>query len=333
MAPSFLQTTAFIMALLFFCIYSLLDGFDLGIGGIVPFAKKREDAERLVSLIAPFWDGNEVWLVMGAGFIFAAFPPVYAVLLSAFYLPFMAAIAAFILRAVAIEFSYHDEAHAQLWRIVMGAASLSAAFAGLTVLGFLISGLPFENNGQLSRRIGDYLLPFPFLFGLAGLSMIIWHGMTYAIGKQPAIGLQKISGRYWYAAVCAAAAIICSGFFFLPGQFRNKPFIWIGGGFFVMGLLSGKFFLDKGGWAYRFSCVSIIGLWIAVGALLFPYVLPAKEHPEWSISIAQAAAPHSSLKLIVIVCAVMIPVIASYTYFVYRTFRHTDKNVTSSTGG
>ena len=316
MDSHFWPLLAFLITLLFFVVYSMLDGFDLGIGCIVPFAKKDE-ADKLVSRIAPFWDGNEVWLVMGAGFLFAAFPLAYATLLSTFYLPFMAIIAAFVLRAAALEFSYYDASRLRLWRFLFGLGSALAAFSELAALGFLLQGLPFTAPGTLSGSFADMISPFPILFGLAGVLLLTWHGIAYAAGKHGSPFLMRAARLVWYLAAGASAVTI--GFWIrLSSESPAKPLVWVGGILYIAGLVAGRIMLGKGAWTFRLSCVGILGLWIAAGAVLFPNLLAAKGHAAWSISIFQAASPDSSLRPLVIASLVLIPLIAGYSFFVYR---------------
>ena len=171
---------SFLIVLVFFCIYSVLDGFDLGIGMRIPWIKDPALAGRLIGLISPFWDGNEVWLVMGAGFLFAAFPQVFSALLSAYYLPFMMVAGAYLVRAAALEFSYHDTGRVQLWRNIFGVSSLAIVLGGLTAVGFFVQKLSMKAPGAPETGVGFFQAPFPYLFAVAGAAVTFWHGAAYA---------------------------------------------------------------------------------------------------------------------------------------------------------
>ncbi|MBL8026637.1 MAG: cytochrome d ubiquinol oxidase subunit II, partial [Fibrobacteres bacterium] len=171
---------AFFLMIFFFMMYAVLDGFDLGIGTLVLFTKDKQRKDRLIRHIAPFWDGNEVWLVIAAALLFAAFPTIFGYILSSFYLPIMITVFAFIIRAVTLEFSYHDQKNQTLWLTIFGLASSAIAFLGLLVLGFLIYGLPMTSAGVVSRNLNDYIVAFPYVFAFIGVLLTTLHGYAYA---------------------------------------------------------------------------------------------------------------------------------------------------------
>jgi cytochrome bd ubiquinol oxidase subunit II len=179
MHDSFWQNAAFLITVFFFFVYSVLDGFDLGIGMLLPFVKSTEDRQKLMSHFAPFFGVNEIWLVMGVGFIFAAFPLAFSILLSSFYLPLMLAIAGFILRTVAIEFSHQNKKHARMWYMLVAVASFGIAVSALYSVSLLMEGLPIRNNGIASENPMDYLSAGSLLFAIAGSAVLVWHGGGY----------------------------------------------------------------------------------------------------------------------------------------------------------
>lgn len=312
---------AFAIILFFFFVYTVLDGFDLGIGCLVPFLRDPREADRLVALIAPVWDGNELWLVMGVGYLFAAFPGAYAALLSVFYLPFTAVIVAFMVRAAALEFSYHDDpSRLRLWRRLFGAGSAVAAFSVLTVLGLLLWGLPFSGPGVVSRHVADVALAFPLAFGLAGVLLLIWHGLVYALSRQTSDSLTRLARRLWPAVMGASVVVGCLG-----GTHRefaaSKPVVWIGGILYLTALITSRALLGRGPRAFRASCAALAGLWLAAGATLMPNVLRAANRMDWSLSLAQAAAPVSTLRPLTVVTLALIPAVAGCTILMYKTLR------------
>ena len=325
----FYQTGVFLLIVLFFYLFSLLDGFDLGIGMMLPFARGNGAAAGLVSHIAPFWDGNEVWLVIGAGFVFGAFPAVLGLLLGAIYLPFLLLIGGLILRAMALEYSYHDLAHQRMWHLVAACGSYLVTGLGLYFLGTILQGLPFVGPGKLSAYAGDYVSAFPVLFSLAGIVVVIWHGATYALRQDPAEARLKGTGKFWWALLGASLVLIAAWFAFLP-QAATKPLAMAGGGLFIFGVIGGRLALRRKGWAFRFSCCNVTGLWLLILASLYPVVLPAYQHPEWSLTIASASAPLSTLKILLVVGVLLVPIIIAYSYFTYRVFRRPGKRIQDS---
>jgi len=316
----FYQNGVFLLIILFFYLFSVLDGFDFGIGMMLPFAKGKEDSGRLVSHIAPFWDGNEVWLVIGAGFIVGAFPAVMGLVLGNLYLPFLLLIVGLILRAMALEYSYHDLARQRFWHLVAACGSYLVTILGLFFVGTIVQGMPFEGKGVLSTRPGDYISTFPILFSMAGLMVVIWHGMTYALNQDPVESRQKGAAKFWWVLVGSILVLLVAWILCLP-QTMGRPLSMAGAGFCLAGVIGGRWSLSRKGWPFRFSCLIITGLWMLIGTSLYPLVLPAYHHPEWSLAIASAAAPLSTLKLLFVLGWVLVPIIIAYSYFMYRVFR------------
>ena len=263
----FTPLTAFALLFFFLAVYSILDGFALGIGSRVPFARKPEDADRLVALIAPFWEANEVWLVMAVGFLFAAFPSVFAILISTFYLPTMGTIGLLILRAVALEFSYHDPARRRFWQRLMGVASLLLLFALGTAVGFAIQGFHFTAPGEISGNVSGALTPIPLLSGFFSVLIFVCHGILYARSREP---IARPTPRKW---------------------------------------------------AFRASALAIIGIWVAIAVRLFPNILIATDHPEWSVTVCQAVAPMHSLHVILMIAPILAVTIACYSYCIQKVIR------------
>jgi cytochrome d ubiquinol oxidase subunit II len=155
-------TLSFICIIFMLFVYSVLDGFDLALGILLPFAARTAEEKRsLLGAISPFWDGNEVWLVIAVSTLFAAFPAAYAALLPAFYLPLLFVLVLFILRAVSIESSYGGEGDPALWVAVFSASSSLAVFCGLVFISLVVSGISVNGAGGLRFRISDVLGPLP----------------------------------------------------------------------------------------------------------------------------------------------------------------------------
>ena len=319
------QNGVFFLVVLFFFLFSLLDGFDLGIGMMLPFARDKKESARLVSHIAPFWDGNEVWLVVGAGFVFGAFPAVTGLLLGTVYLPFLLFIVGLILRAMALEHSYHDLEHQRRLHLVAAVGSYLVAVLGLFFLGTILQGLPFEGPGKLSVRPGDYVTVFPVLFTLAGLVVVIWHGVTYALTQHPSEAGKAAAGKLWWGLAGASLVLMAAWTVYLP-QAKTEPRAMAGGGLCMFGVIGGRLMLAQTGWAFRFSCINVLGLWVLIAASLYPAVLPARHHPEWSLTLATASAPLSSLKVLLGAGLILVPIVIAYSYFTYRVFRKKERD-------
>ncbi len=179
-----LQTTWYVLIAVLLAGYAVLDGFDLGIGAIYPYvAGSKGDRAALRASIGPVWDGNEVWLVTGAGALFAAFPPVYAMAFSGFYMAIMLVLLGLILRAVALEFRHRDDRRAVLWDAAFHIGSVLPALLLGVAVGNVIRGVPLTAAGDYSGTFWQLLNPFSLLVGITGLAMFVSHGAAWAALK------------------------------------------------------------------------------------------------------------------------------------------------------
>ena len=161
-------------------LYVILDGFDLGIGILFPFYTREEDRDVLMNSVAPFWDGNETWLILGGGGLFVAFPTAYGIIMSGFYLPVLIMLLALVLRGVAFEFRWVAKPKHKIWDVAFAAGSITAAFMQGVILGGLLHGLPVE-NGLFAGHVLDWINFFPFFVGLATISGYALLGATWLI--------------------------------------------------------------------------------------------------------------------------------------------------------
>lgn len=307
---------AFALVVLLFAVYSILDGFALGIGCVVPFLRNKSDADKLVSDIAPFWEANEVWLIIAFGFTFAAFPVAYATLISSFYLPFMIVIACLVLRAASLEFSYHDQARVGFWRFLVGLGSFVMILASAALLGSVAGGLQFEGPGAISRDLTAQLSWFSLLSGATGLAVFVWLGILHSRHEI----LAKSAAWTWLAAVVLGLATVAFWIHKSPGLLARPVFL---GGclVFLSGLVLSRFLSIGSGWAFRTAGVAVAGLWLAIAASLFPDLLVSAGNPDWTLSIHQAAAPDSSMKIALMVSPFLIIVVACYSYLIQKKIR------------
>lgn len=316
----FTPEAAFGLLFVFFAIHSILDGYALGLGCLVPLVREKQEADRLVAHMAPFWESNEVWLVMAAGFLFAAFPLVYALVISTFYLPCMAVIGALVLRATALEFSYHDPARVRCWRALMGVGSLLVVFVAAAALGFVLRGFTFTAPETISGDISGALTAQPLLFGCAGVAFFAWHGILHLRMDAGGGPLSRRAGLVWLLALVLGVAAAGVWLLRMP-SLLSRPVFWLGGAMSLGGLLASRILAGNGRWAFRASAAAIVGIWIAVATGLFPNILIAANHPAWTISIGQAVTPASSLRMVMIAAPILMIVIACYSCFVQKVVR------------
>ena len=191
----------FLLFILIVAGYLILDGFDMGVGILhLPFARTDMERRTFLNSIGPVWDGNEVWLVLAGGVLFAVFPLVYASLFSGFYLAFMLVLLVMILRTVALEFrsKEHSPRWRSTWDTVFGLASAGLALLLGVAFGNVLSGVPLDADGNIQVSLIDLLTPFALLVGVTTVAMFAAHGAIYLVMKT------EVSFRRASSAPCRA---------------------------------------------------------------------------------------------------------------------------------
>jgi cytochrome d ubiquinol oxidase subunit II len=320
------QILWFILIGILFLGYSLLDGFDLGIGTLLPFlGKKKEEKDILINSIGPVWDGNEVWLITGGGALFAAFPQAYATALSGFYPAILLVLLALIFRAVSQEFRANDEARAGIWEkaFVMGSA-LAALLFGV-VLGNVIYGVPLDNKMEFAGNFFTLLRPVALLFGITGFAAVLLQGASYAAlkteGELQQRSFRAVNILLWVNVIAASSYFTVMTFTFQ--QLVVNPLFYVAVLLTALGLTGIFFSIKKKNDKAPFweSSFSFIGLWLAAGAAQFPNLIKATNAPDLSITIFNSSTSLQTLKLMSVIALIGMPIVIGYTIFVYRIFK------------
>jgi cytochrome d ubiquinol oxidase subunit II len=305
--------------------YSLLDGFDLGVGALLPFLARSEDEKRtLVGAVGPVWDGNEVWLLAGGGALFAAFPMAYATVFSGFYLALMLVLFSLILRAVSLEFRAHDPARRGLWEAAfVGGSALPALLFGVA-LGNVVVGVPLDARSDFAGTFFTLLRPLPLAFGLLGLCAFLMHGAAYAALKTEGALLERARRAARVLALAFAGAFALAFFAvlaYLPAALKSVPawafsaLVWAA---LVLFALSVK--AKRDGRAFAFSSAAFLGLWGMVGAIHYPNLVRAAD-PAMSLTVANASSSALTLKVMLLIALVGMPAVIGYTIFAFRVFK------------
>ena len=306
-------------------MYVVMDGFDLGIGILFPRFTVGKERDAAMNAIAPVWDGNETWLVLGGGGLMAAFPLAYAIVLPALYAPLIAMLLGLVFRGVAFEFRWRDPRHRGLWDFAFSAGSFIAAFAQGVTLGALLQGIHIEGRSYAGGW-WDWLTPFSLL---CGISLVISYGMLGA-----AFLLWKTEGRVHDDARKLArplafgllAAIVAVSAYtpFLEGRYYQRWFAWPG----VLAAAQVPLLVAICGagllWSLAknherapfFWTLALFGLSMAgLAVSIWPDVVPGR------VSIWQAAAPERSQIFMLVGAGVLVPIILIYTAWAYWVFR------------
>ena len=311
--------------------YSILDGFDLGVGALHLFVAKS-DHERRISLnsIGPVWDGNEVWLLTGGGALFAAFPPVYATVFSGFYVPLMLLLVALVVRAVCLELRSKEESPRwrRGWDAAFAASSALPALLFGVALGNVLRGVPLDADGEFAGTFLSLLNPFALLVGLSGLAMFVMQGACWLhLKTEGAMKARAATAalRAWVAfvvlwAVSAAVSLAAAPHLWASGR---HPLAWAAPVVLVASLAALPPLLRAGraGAAFVASSVAIAALWGIVGQGLFPRLLPALGDATRSLTVANASSSPLTLRTMLVIALAGMPLVVGYTAFIYSRFR------------
>lgn len=315
---------AFILAFAVFA-YVVLDGFDLGIGILFPLLRRGQQRDQAMNSVAPVWDGNETWLVLGGGGLMAAFPLAYAIIMPALYAPIIAMLLALVFRGVAFEFRWRDKAHEWFWDLSFAGGSLLATFAQGVTLGALLQGISVEGRAYAGGW-WDWLSPFSLL---TGASLVVGYallGSTWLIMKTEG-ALQARAFRYARLAgiitiVCVAAVSLATPF--LEEAYYERWFAWPHVLFtaqvpLLVVVAAAAYFFSLHRRYERLPFLLSLGLFalsmLGLGISIFPDIVPG------AVTIEEAAAPDESLIFMLVGAVVLIPIVLSYTAYSYWVFR------------
>jgi cytochrome d ubiquinol oxidase subunit II len=305
-------------------MYVILDGFDLGMGILFPFARSESERDQMMRTVAPFWDGNETWLILGGGGLWVAFPQAYAVIMPAFYLPVIVMLLSLVFRGVSFEFRVVSQSK-RLWDLAFIGGSTLAAFSQGVILGGLIQGVPIVNGAYAG---GSFLWATPFAL-LCGLAIVAGYGLlgaTWLIMKAEGPVHDRARGQ---AKVLLIAVVVFMGavslwtplsqariaerWFSLP----NFYFLWPVPVVTALVVLMIWRWIEKGYDAPPFLATIVLFLLGYLGLVIsnFPYLVPP------TLTVWETAASPASQIFMLMGTLVLLPIILGYIAFIYWIFR------------
>ena len=318
---------AFLIAFAVF-VYVVLDGFDLGLGILFPLEPDRGDRDVMMTSVAPVWDGNETWLILGGGGLLAAFPLAYAIILPALYVPILLMLLALVFRGVAFEFRWRTERWRPVWDVAFAGGSAVAGLAQGIALGALLQGISVD---EPARAYGggwwDWLTPFSLLVGLGVVTGYALLGATWLVMKTEGPLQDRMRARAWPLGLATLGFIGLVSLWtpFLQEGYYNR---WLSGFGLAAGAAVAALVLAIAVAMFRSLTVHrheyrpfLLALLLfltcfgGLGVAMWPYVIPRE------ITIWEAAAPTSSQTFMLVGASVLIPIILAYTAYAYWVFR------------
>lgn len=306
-------------------VYVVLDGFDLGVGLLFPFFPEEHERDLMMNSVAPVWDGNETWLVLGGGGLLAVFPLAYATLLPAVYAPIIAMLLGLVFRGVAFEYRWRTQRWKKVWDVAFTGGSLVAALSQGIILGAIVQGIHIEDRAYAGGW-WDWLTPFSLLTGLAVVIGYVLLGCTWLVMKTEGELFERARRLSRPAALVtlAAFAIVSVWTPWLHEQYFERWTSWPTAIASVLlpasvALLTWLLFRGLHSPRHYLPFLASLGIFLVgltgLGVNFFPWLLPP------TLTIYDAAAPESSLRFTLVGAAVLIPLILSYTAYAYYVFR------------
>jgi len=327
-----LETIWFLLWGVLWAVYFVLDGYDLGIGTLVPFLGKSDTDRRVMfNAMGPFWDGNEVWLITAGGVTFAAFPKAYAVMFSGLYTPLMLLLFALIVRGVSLEFRHQVDSPA--WRRVWDWGATIGSFLPALLLGVafanIFMGLPLDENGVFQGNLLTLLNPYGLAGGVLFVLLFAMHGTLWLTFKSEGDLHQRAAGlarKLWpvLVALIGVFVVLTAIYTNLLVNYLLNPLMLVLLAIPVLALVLMRQQIGKEQWltAWGLSATLIAGLTLFGVVGLYPALLPSSISPDYSITIANAASSTLTLSIMLGVTLVFIPIVAAYQFWLYRTFSH-----------
>lgn len=311
--------------------YAILDGFDLGVGILHLFARNDTERRLVLNSIGPLWDGNEVWLVTFGGALFAAFPHAYATILSGLYLPVMVILVGLVGRAISLEFRSKSRSRAwrRYWDGSFFLSSTVVTFVFGVALGNVVHGVPIDATGEFVGKLPALFQPFPLAVGGLAVAGAAMHGSIYLYLKTEGDLQRRVHRWIWRTYFTFLAAyILVSGVAVVAiphatQNFEKWPIAWVLVALNVLAVanIPRAIYLDRPAYAFVSSCCTIAALTFLAGFAIYPNLIVSSLDPAWNLDIYKSASSTATLRLMLIIAIIGMPLVATYTALVYWVFR------------
>jgi cytochrome d ubiquinol oxidase subunit II len=323
------NTIWFLLIAVLYIGFFFLEGFDFGVGMLLPFLGKNDTERRtIINTIGPHWDGNEVWLLTAGGATFAAFPHWYATMFSGFYPAFFLLLLALILRGVAFEFRSKDAN--PKWRSLWDWAIFFGSLLPSLLLGVafanLVQGVPINADMTYTGTFWTLLNPFGLLGGLLTIAAFILYGAVFLSLKTSGELTERArttARKVWFEVVVLAFLVLISSNFTTDIQTRLGVYKGLIPLFAIVSVLLAGFFIrrKREGWAFAMTGLAITLTLVTEFMIMFPRVMVSSLNPKWSLTIYNASSSPYTLKVMTIVGLIFIPIVLIYQGWSYWIFR------------
>jgi cytochrome bd ubiquinol oxidase subunit II len=317
-------------------VYFMLDGFDLGLGTLLPvLGKSEEDKKIILNAMGPFWNGNEVWLITAGGVTFAAFPTTYAVMFSGLYSALMLILFALIMRGIAME--YRGQVNDPRWRSIWDLFVFLGSFVPALLLGVafanIFQGIPIDEAGNYQGTLFTLLNPYGILGGLFFVVMFLVHGALWLANKSEGEMQQRAAalvGKLWMALAVVAVVFLVATWFatHLYDNYLQNPLLYVVPIILIPIIVVGALvmigiYIGKAHWwrAWFASSTLIVGATLFGVAGLYPNLLPSSLNPAFSLTIHNSASSQLTLKIMLGVALTFVPIVICYQIWAYRVFK------------
>ena len=318
----------FVLITVLFIGFFFLEGFDYGVGMLVPFLGKNDTERRvIINTIGPFWDGNEVWLLTAGGAMFAAFPHWYATLFSGFYLALFLILIALIVRGVSFEFRSKSERPGwrKFWDWALSISSFLPALLWGVAVSNLMAGVPIDARMEYAGSFFSLLTPFALVGGVVTFLLFLYHGATFLSLKVGELTIlercRKLALRS--GLILIPVVLVWVGMAWFTTDLASKPLALAAVALAAVALIASVASQWKQRWGMAFISValSIVFVTITVFSTMFPRVMISTLNPDWSLTIYNASSSPYTLKIMSIIALTLVPVVLLYQAWNYWVFR------------
>ncbi len=326
-----LETIWFLLWGILWAIYFMLDGYDLGLGTLMPFIAKGDTERRIVyNAMGPFWDGNEVWLITAGGVTFAAFPTTYAVMFSTLYAPLLIILFALIIRAVSFEFrgKLDSPGWKKLWDTCLFIGSFTPALLFGVAFANIFRGIPFDDRGLFHGNLLTLLNPYGVLGGVLFVLLFLVHGSIWLAIKSEGLLHEKaaaVAPKLWAVLLPAAVVFLVATWFAAPlyGNYLAFPVLFVIPVVAVAALFATRLFIAQAAWwkAWTASALTIAAATLFGVVGLYPNLYPSSLNPAYSLTVFNSASSPLTLTIMLVVALIFVPIVVIYQGWAYYLFK------------